>query len=122
MSGRISTHVLDTVTGKPAEGVRIELYALGTEAAGVPANEPVAETVTNEDGRTDVPLLSGDGFTPGRYRIVFHAGAYHRTAGYADAGRFLETVPIDFVVTDPTEGYHVPLLMTPWSYSTYRGS
>ena len=123
MSGRISTHVLDTVAGKPAAGVRIELYALeGGETTGAPASKPVAETITNEDGRTDAPLLSGDEFTSGSYRIVFHAGAYHRAAGYADAGRFLETVPIDFVVTDSTEGYHVPLLVTPWSYSTYRGS
>lgn len=79
-------------------------------------------SLMGENVLTAAPLLAGEALDVGYYRIVFHVGAYHRAAGYPDAGRFLEAVPVDFVVSDATEGYHVPLLITPWSYSTYRGS
>lgn len=118
--GRLSTHVLDTVTGSPASGVTLELRRLVPGAVA----EPVARTVTNKDGRTDAPLLADDSFRTGCYEIVFHIGDYFRaqgTAGLADPS-FLDQVPIRFGIADPDGHYHVPLLVSPWSYSTYRGS
>ena len=118
--GRLSTHVLDIVAGSPASGVTLELRRLVQGA--VP--ELVARTVTNKDGRTDVPLLADDSFRAGSYEIVFHVGDYFRaqgTAGPADPP-FLDHVPIRFGIADPNGHYHVPLLVSPWSYSTYRGS
>jgi 5-hydroxyisourate hydrolase len=111
--GTLSTHVLDTVSGTPASGLRIELWQ---------GEKKVTEVVTNSDGRTDEPLLSGNDLEEGSYRLIFHLGDYHRQAGYRDAGRFLDTVPIDFRVDNRDAKWHVPLLATPWSYSTYRGS
>lgn len=156
MSGKLSTHVLDTALGRPAAGVAITLWYLGDapprdrpettrpEAglpytslpdaslpeAGLPDTslpdailpEAVARAVTNDDGRTDAPLLSGETMRTGRYRLTFAVGAYYRSQGHPDAGRFLEEVPVEFVIADASAGYHVPLLVTPWSYSTYRGS
>ena len=118
--GRLSTHVLDVVSGRPAGGVAIELRRL------VPGQEPepVARAVTNADGRTDAPLLSGDGLRAGTYELVFHVGDHFRarnTPGLADPP-FLDEVPIRFGIADPDGHYHVPLLISPWSYSTYRGS
>jgi len=113
MSGKLSTHVLDTAHGKPAAGVRVELYR---------DDVLLLQVVTNADGRTDAPLLVGEAFVAGKYRIDFHIGDYFLTLGHADARRFLDVVPIVFVVDDATRGYHVPLLVSPWSYSTYRGS
>jgi 5-hydroxyisourate hydrolase len=116
--GKLSTHVLDTARGKPAAGVRIELYRVGSPGAAA----PLVETVTDADGRTPAPLLVGDDLTPGTYRLVFHVGDYFAVAGHPDARRFLDVVPIVFHVDDPAAGYHVPLLVSPWAYSTYRGS
>jgi hydroxyisourate hydrolase len=113
--GRLSTHVLDTAGGTPAEGVRIELFR-GDERA------PVRSVSTNADGRTEAPLLDGAELVAGSYRIVFHVGEYFRRRGHPDAGRFLEDVPVSFIVEDPSGRYHVPLLVSPWSYTTYRGS
>ena len=113
MSGKLSTHVLDTAHGKPAAGVRVELYR---------DDVLLLQVVTNADGRTDAPLLVGEAFVAGNYRIDFHMGDYFLTLGHPDARRFLDVVPIVFVVDDATRGYHVPLLVSPWSYSTYRGS
>ena len=115
--GRLTTHVLDTAGGGPAAGMRVELFGFNG-AAGL----PVSTFVTNADGRTDAPLLEGEALKPGGYRLLFHVGDYFRARGNADAGRFLEQVPVDFVVSDPAGRYHVPLLVSPWSYSTYRGS
>jgi 5-hydroxyisourate hydrolase len=109
----LSTHVLDQAHGKPAAGVLVSLYRGDT---------PIVTMTTNADGRTDAPLLSGDAFTPGDYRIEFAVGDYFAATGNADAKKFLDVVPIVFRVDDPARGYHVPLLVTPWSYSTYRGS
>ena len=113
--GRRSTHVLDTVRGRPAAGVRVELY--GDEGA------LVTERVTNADGRTDEPLLAGNAFRPGAYELRFHVAAYFRDAGVALADPpFLDIVPIRFALAEPDGHYHVPLLVSPWSYATYRGS
>jgi 5-hydroxyisourate hydrolase len=117
MPGKLTTHVLDTAHGRPASGMRVELYRVGS-----PGGEaPLVEVVTNADGRTPAPLLAGD-VVPGTYRLVFHVGAYFAGRGHPDARRFLDVVPVVFVIDDPAAAYHVPLLVTPWSYSTYRGS
>ncbi|MBL8662640.1 MAG: hydroxyisourate hydrolase [Candidatus Odyssella sp.] len=113
--GRLTTHVLDTMRGKPGAGIRIELYAL----EGVTALR-VADTVTNADGRTDAPLLAGGALKAGRYELLFHVGDYFRRAG--GDSPFLDVVPIRFAVADADAHYHVPLLASPWSYTTYRGS
>jgi 5-hydroxyisourate hydrolase len=105
--GRLTTHVLDTAQGRPGRGIRVELYVDGTL---------VTNATTNQDGRTDAPLAEGSAFKPGMYELVFHIGAYF------GAGGFLDTVPIRFRITDAAQHYHVPLLCSPWSYTTYRGS
>ena len=116
--GRLSTHVLDTVHGKPAGGVRIELFALEGEA-----RRRVAEATTNPDGRTDGPLLAGAELRTGAYELLFHIGDYFRRKGLAVPNpAFLDVVPIRFGIAEPDGHYHVPLLASPWSYSTYRGS
>lgn len=116
---RLSTHVLDTAHGKPAAGVALTLYSLSVDGAA----HLVAERVTNEDGRTDQPLLSGDVIPTGRYRLVFAAGDYFRALGVVlPDPAFADVVTIDFGIAEPTGHYHVPLLVSPWSYSTYRGS
>jgi 2-oxo-4-hydroxy-4-carboxy-5-ureidoimidazoline decarboxylase len=116
--GRLSTHVLDTVSGRPAAGVRIALTEIGAGAESL-----LAEAVTNADGRTDPPLLSGAPLRIGRYRLDFHIGAYFATNGTAAADPpFLDIVPVRFSIAEAEAHYHVPLLVSPWSYSTYRGS
>lgn len=119
--GRLSTHVLDTARGKPAAGVRIELYRLSGDG-----RLKITEVVTNADGRSDAPLLSGEALQAGSYELVFHAGDYLRASGQAtvEAGAllFLDQIPIRFGVPDASQHYHVPLLISPFAYSTYRGS
>jgi 5-hydroxyisourate hydrolase len=117
-SGRLTTHVLDTAGGRPAAGVHIELARL------TPAGrQPVCAATTNRDGRCDGPLLAGDDFAPGRYELTFHVGAYFRGQGLAvGEPAFLEEVPVRFAVARAGEHYHVPLLIAPYGYSTYRGS
>lgn len=115
--GRLTTHVLDTATGKPAAGLTIELYRLGS----VPERLTVA--TTNADGRVDAPLLEGDAFAAGAYELRFHAGDYLRKAAVALPNPpFLDIIPIRFGVADANAHYHVPLLLSPYGYSTYRGS
>lgn len=115
---QLTTHVLDTAQGRPAAGVRITVYA---ERGG--NWEQVAAAATNADGRCERPLLQGAALQPGRYRLVFEVGAYFRDGGQPLAEPpFLDRVPIEFGVADPAAHYHVPLLLTPWSYTTYRGS
>lgn len=116
--GRLSTHVLDTAHGRPAAGVRVELFRVGSPGAA----GPLVETITNADGRTPAPLLAGEDLLAGTYRLVFHVGDYFAGCGHSDARRFLDVVPVVFVIDDPAAGYHVPLLVSPWAYSTYRGS
>ncbi len=108
MSGYLTTHVLDTARGRPAAGLRIELFRL-------PGRDKLAEAVTNADGRTDTPILPQDAFSTGVYELVFHAGEYLDDAG------FLGEVPIRFIMSEAAH-YHVPLLLSPYGYSTYRGS
>jgi 5-hydroxyisourate hydrolase len=116
--GRLSTHVLDTVNGRPAAGVRVVLHRVGSEA-----REVVVETRTNADGRTDAPLMAAEAMRAGTYEMLFHVGDYFRAAGTATADPpFLDVVPVRFTVADAAGHYHVPLLVSPWSYSTYRGS
>ena len=115
MSG-LTTHVLDLVTGRAAAGVRVSVSRIDHGRS-----THVADAVTNADGRVDKPLLAGEDFTAGIYEIAFHVGAYFGQAP-ASGVRFLDVVPLRFGVDDPSVHYHVPLLVTPWSYSTYRGS
>ncbi|MEM6314734.1 MAG: hydroxyisourate hydrolase [Planctomycetota bacterium] len=115
MPGKLTTHVLDTAHGTPAAGMHLRLdYVDGGE------RERLVELTLNDDGRADGPLLTE--LTPGTYRLLFDVADYFRTRGHPDAGKFLDRVPILFVVDDPDAHYHVPLLVSPWSYSTYRGS
>ena len=118
---RLSTHVLDTARGVPARGVAIEIYCL--KDAQKPLRAAVTNVVTNIDGRTDEPLLSGDQIKPGTYQLHFYAGDYFRAAGVAlPDPPFLDIVVIQFGIADPAANYHVPLLISPYGYSTYRGS
>ena len=119
--GRLTTHVLDTARGMPAAGIRITLYRLSRQTP-----EKIAGTITNQDGRTDAPLLEGDACVPGQYELVFAAGDYLRThlrasGGAADGILFLDDIPIRFGIREAAH-YHVPLLLSPFGYSTYRGS
>ncbi|MEM9010324.1 MAG: hydroxyisourate hydrolase [Pseudomonadota bacterium] len=111
--GRLTTHVLDTAAGRPASGLRIELFQGGRR---------IAEAVTNADGRCDAPLLEGAAFAPGAYELRFHAGDYLRASGTAlPDPPFLDVIPIAFGMAEDGH-YHVPLLLSPFGYSTYRGS
>ncbi len=114
--GRLTTHILDTVHGGPAPNVDIRLFSVGD------SRELVASATTDDDGRTPHPLLEGDALESGTYELEFDIGEYFRARGTALADPpFLDTVVIRFAVRDD-ENYHVPLLASPWSYSTYRGS
>jgi hydroxyisourate hydrolase len=115
--GRLTTHVLDTARGMPAAGMRIRLL----RGAG-PQAVQLKTFVANADGRTEAPLLEGSEMAADTWQIVFHVGEYFRGRGHPDAGRFLNEVPIVFVIDEPDARYHVPLLVSPWSYSTYKGS
>ena len=120
MAGRLTTHVLDTVHGRPAAGMAIELYRLDPESD---ARERLHVVRTNAEGRTDGPLLAGDALRPGIYELVFGLGDYFAAVGRANAPiPFLGKVPVRFGVADPDANYHIPLLASPWAYSTYRGS
>ena len=116
--GKLSTHVLDTTQGKPGAGVQIELYAVAGAGRTL-----LVSSVTNQDGRCDQPLLEGAAMRPGQYELVFGAGDYFAAQGVKLAEpRFLDKVIIAFGIADAQQNYHVPLVVTPWSYSTYRGS
>ena len=114
MTGFLTTHVLDTATGMPAKGMTIHLYRFDGDQ-----RSHVVTMVTNDDGRTDTPILPQGEFSVGRYELVFEAGPYF---GRDDAPVFLDDIPIRFGVNDPASHYHVPLLVSPFSFSTYRGS
>lgn len=109
--GKLTTHVLDTANGRPGARIRVELWVLKGKGWRM-----LKRTTTNADGRTDKPLLEKREFRAGTYQLVFHVGAYFK------ARKFLDTVPVRFRIADAAAHYHVPLLCTPWSYSTYRGS
>jgi 2-oxo-4-hydroxy-4-carboxy-5-ureidoimidazoline decarboxylase len=117
--GRLSTHVLDTHSGKPAAGIAVEL----TELSDLGVSRVVARTVTNSDGRTDEPLIGGRPVPIGRYELMFAVGDYFAARGVPLSDPpFLDRIPLRFSVSDPEGHLHVPLLVTPWSYATYRGS
>jgi 5-hydroxyisourate hydrolase len=115
----LTTHVLDTASGKPAEGLKIDLYRLKGDV-----REKIKTVSTNGDGRVDGgPILIGDSFLVGEYELVFHAGDYLRGHGVKlTEPAFLDVIPIRFGISDTTAHYHVPLLLSPYGYSTYRGS
>ena len=115
--GRLTTHVLDTAVGRPAVGLKVELYRVGGDGA------LLATVETNRDGRADKPLLEGSALAAGTYELRFHAGDYLRRSGAKIAyPPFLDVIPIRFGIGAPDEHYHVPLLLSPYGYSTYRGS
>ncbi len=115
--GRLTTHVLDTANGRPGAGMRIDLFAVGPERRLVKSVE------TNADGRCDAALLEGSDFAAGIYELVFAAGAYFRALGAELSDPpFIDEVVVRFGIADAHDHYHVPLLVSPWSYSTYRGS
>lgn len=110
MPGKLTTHVLDTAAGKPGTGITISLHLIENGQRTL-----LTETTTNADGRTDQPLLAGPTMKSGLYEITFAVGTYFREG-------FLDTVPVRFRIADAEAHYHIPLLCSPWSYSTYRGS
>jgi len=116
--GRLSTHVLDTANGKPGAGMRVRLYRKTGSGYAL-----VKEVSTNADGRCDAPLLEDAAFASGQYRLVFEAGSYFAAQGLRlPRPAFVDEVTLDFGVADAAAHYHVPLLVSPYSYSTYRGS
>ena len=118
MPGRLSTHVLDTMHGCPAAGMRIELWSLADGNRTM-----LKSTVTGTDGRTERPLLTGDEMKAGPFELVFFVGDYFAAKESPSPPiPFLDTVPVRFGIADPNANYHIPLLCSPWAYSTYRGS
>lgn len=116
--GKLTTHVLDTAHGCPGAGIRLDLYAITDNQRTL-----LASTITNDDGRCSAPLLEGSALQTGQYELVFHAGDYYAARGVdLPSPRFLDRITLAFGIADPSQNYHVPLVMTPWSYSTYRGS
>ena len=117
--GHLSTHVLDTVHGCPAAGMKVTLQRVESECV-----ETLKHVVLDQDGRSaDGPLLDATEMVVGRYRLLFEVGAYFRSRGVSlPEPAFIDTVPVDFGLADANGHYHVPLLVSPWTYSTYRGS
>ena len=113
---KLTTHCLDTFSGKPAQGVKVEVYSISNK------REKLNTVVLNNNGRSDKPLLEGNNFKEGKYELIFFIGDYFRNLTNLPKTPFLSEVVIRFGVSKPEEHYHVPLLVSPWSYSTYRGS
>ena len=113
---KLTTHCLDTFSGKPAKGVKVEVYYISEK------KEKLNSTILNDNGRTDNPLLEGANFKEGQYELVFFIGDYFKNITNLPNIPFLNEVVIRFGISKPDEHYHVPLLVSPWSYSTYRGS
>jgi 5-hydroxyisourate hydrolase len=111
--GKLTTHVLDTARGTPAKGLKLELWA---------GDRLLKSAVTNADGRVDGPILEGEAFKTGIYELRFFAGDYLRSSGTLAEPLFLDVIPIRFGISDQGQHYHVPLLLSPFGYSTYRGS
>lgn len=117
-AGYLTTHVLDTARGVPAEGIKIALYRVSGNS-----HRKIAEAVTNADGRTDAPILPQGKMKAGYYEVIFFTGPYLEQAGLATSEpKFLDQIPIRFGIDDEEAHYHVPLLLSPFGYSTYRGS
>ena len=113
---KLTTHCLDTFSGKPAKGVKVEVYYISEK------KEKLNSNILNDNGRTDKPLLEGANFKKGQYELVFFIGDYFKNITNLPNIPFLNEVVIRFGISKPDEHYHVPLLVSPWSYSTYRGS
>ena len=113
---KLTTHCLDTFSGKPAKGVKVDVYLVSDK------REKLNSVILNSVGRSDKPLIEGTNFKEGKYELIFFAGDYFKKITDLPSTPFLNEIVIKFGVSDPKEHYHVPLLVTPWSYSTYRGS
>ena len=113
---KLTTHCLDTFSGKPAGGIKVDVYIISSK------REKINSTILNSNGRSDKPLVEGSSFKEGQYELVFFVGDYFKKITDLPSIPFLDEVIIKFGVFNPKEHYHVPLLVTPWSYSTYRGS
>ena len=114
---KLTTHVLDIYSGKPGKGIMVELYIIQNNK-----KEKLNSTILNDDGRTDEPLIKGENFKEGKYEIIFYVGDYFKNIADTSKIPFLDDVVIKFGISNAKEHYHVPLLVSPWSYSTYRGS
>ena len=113
---KLTTHCLDTFSGKPAKGIKVDIYTVSGK------KEKINSTTLNNNGRSDKALLEGDNFKEGEYELVFYVGDYFKNITNLPKIPFLNEVIVKFGVSNPKEHYHVPLLVSPWSYSTYRGS
>ena len=113
---KLTTHCLDTFSGKPAKGIKVDIYALSEK------RKKINSVKLNNNGRTDKPLIEGDNFKEGQYELIFFVGEYFKNITSLPKIPFLNEVVIRFGISNSKEHYHVPLLVTPWSYSTYRGS
>ena len=113
---KLTTHCLDTFSGKPAKGIKVDIYTVSGK------KEKINSTILNNNGRSDKALLEGSNFKEGEYELVFFVGDYFKNIPNLPKIPFLNEVIIRFGVSNPKENYHVPLLVSPWSYSTYRGS
>ena len=114
---KLTTHVLDVYSGKPGKGILVELFYISNSE-----RKKLTSTKLNDDGRSNSPLAEGDIFVKGKYELVFHIGDYFKYTSASSDVPFLDDVVIRFGISDPLQHYHVPLLVSPWSYSTYRGS
>ena len=113
---KLTTHCLDTFSGKPAKGIKVEVYSISSK------REKLNSTVLNDNGRSDKPLIEGAAFKEGQYELIFFVGDYFKKIADLPKIPFLDEVTIRFGISNSKEHYHVPLLVSPWSYSTYRGS
>jgi len=113
---KLTTHCLDTFLGKPAQGVKVDIYFISDK------REKLSSIILNKDGRADNPLVEGNSFKEGKYELIFFVGDYFKKITNLPKTPFLDEVVIKFGISNPNESYHVPLLVSPWSYSTYRGS
>ena len=114
---KLTTHVLDVYSGKPGKGILVELFYISNSE-----RKKLTSTKLNDDGRASSPLVEGDIFVKGKYELVFYIGDYFKNTSASRDVPFLDDVVIRFGISDPSQHYHVPLLVSPWSYSTYRGS
>ena len=114
---KLTTHVLDVFSGKPGKGIKVELFFLNGEK-----REKINSIILNSDGRSDEPLVEKDNFKNGKYELIFYIGDYFKKITNLDELQFLDDVVVRFGISNNKENYHVPLLVSPWSYSTYRGS
>jgi 5-hydroxyisourate hydrolase len=114
---KLTTHVLDVFSGKPGKGIKVELFFLDGDN-----KEKITSIILNDDGRSDKPLVEKDKFKNGKYELIFYIGDYFKKITNLDELQFLDDVVVRFGISNNKENYHVPLLVSPWSYSTYRGS